>query len=183
MLQTISWKDYFITIGLGTVLYYGWWLFRYYAGWKGRGRKDAVEAGTTGVAAGVGRAAAQVMQEQVAAQERVAAREQAVAAEVVQPELGFPAVVVALPVFLPVVAGNLRNDILRLMDKVRPAEAGEAELLELLRGLLAVDPYPILKGTGFQEEVNALIVREMERYGSIRVDPEVVSGLWVSEVH
>ncbi|HEX3935853.1 MAG TPA: hypothetical protein VHW43_14325, partial [Puia sp.] len=84
---------------------------------------------------------------------------------------------------LPVVAGNLRNDILRLMDKVRPAEAVEAELLELLRGLLAVDPYPILKGKGFQEEINALIVREMERYGSIRVDPEVVSGLWVSEVH
>jgi hypothetical protein len=32
MLQQISWSEYFIFLGLGTVVYYGWWLFRYFPG-------------------------------------------------------------------------------------------------------------------------------------------------------
>lgn len=191
MLQTISWKEYFITIGLGTVLYYGWWLVRYYSGWQGRGRKAAggrvdggskagaaAEEGAMGVVAEVGQTAAiAVAVTAMPVVETEPSVEQA-AVLVAQQELPFPAVVVEQPVFLPVVAGNLRNDILRLMDKVGPAEVGEADLLELVRGLLETDPYPILKGTGFQEEINALIVREMDRYGSISVDPEVVRELW-----
>ena len=45
MLHAISWKEFFITVGLSVVLYYGWWLIRFYPGLRaGRpgaaGRKE-----------------------------------------------------------------------------------------------------------------------------------------------
>src|ERR1700760_2084824 len=43
MLQAISWKDYLTTMGLGLVIYYAWWMIRYYPGWKAsrRGMNEA----------------------------------------------------------------------------------------------------------------------------------------------
>jgi hypothetical protein len=38
MLQTISWGEYLITIGLGLGFYYGWWLVRYYSGMRRQGK-------------------------------------------------------------------------------------------------------------------------------------------------
>jgi hypothetical protein len=42
MLHAISWEEYFTLMGLGLVVYYGWWLVRYYPGLKigGRGKAD-----------------------------------------------------------------------------------------------------------------------------------------------
>jgi hypothetical protein len=209
MLQTISWKDYFITIGLGTVLYYGWWLIRYYPGWQIRqpdppegktAERDAVtekagpiEKTVTG-AVGTNKlqeqqpaGLTQAPQQLRAGQERTLLSPQPAEpsqppqpAEPPQPELPFPAGT-ERPVFLPAIAANCKNDLLRLLEKAWMANATEEECLDLLRYLLTADPYSKLKGTIFQENIDVLIVRELNRHGSILPDPEMIQKLWTTE--
>lgn len=46
MLQTISWKEYLMTVGLVLAVYYGWWVLRYYPGLrKGRDRGRGLDGG------------------------------------------------------------------------------------------------------------------------------------------
>lgn len=167
MLQTISWTAYFITIGLGTALYYGWWLIHYYPGWQKR-QPDPPE----------GKPA-----EKGTAVEKADHLENTVIGAVItskpqeteppQPELPFPH-----PAFLAAIAANCKNDLLRIFEKASMARPSETEWMELLNSLLTADPYPKLKGTIFQENIDALIVRELARYGSIHPTPEAVRELW-----
>ena len=180
MLQTISWSAYFITIGLSTALYYGWWLIRYYPDWQTRQpdppEGKPAEKGTAAVTAGpmektvTGAVTTSEPQGQQQEEPPQALQQQA---EQSQPELPFPH-----PAFLATIAANCKNDLLRVFEKASMAAPSETEWLELLRGLLTADPYPKLNRTIFQENIDALIVREMARYGSIHLAPETVRELW-----
>jgi hypothetical protein len=206
MLQTISWKDYFITIGLGTALYYGWWLIRYYPGWQKR-QPDPPEGKPAEKAPAenrlaleektvIGAVATSNSQEQQQADQLQTPQTpqpqnteesqgpqsrqpdppqgpQPQQPAPPQPELPFPH-----PAFLATTAANCKNDLLRIFEKASMAKPSEREWVELLRSVLTADPYPKLSGTIFQENIDALIVREMARYGSIHLTPEVVRELW-----
>ena len=45
MLQTISWKEFLVTVGLGLAVYYGWWMLRYRGGWKKANMGRRLEGG------------------------------------------------------------------------------------------------------------------------------------------
>jgi hypothetical protein len=172
MLQAISWKEYFILVGLGVGFYYGWWLVRYYPGLSaGRpgvaGQKDgrAQEAGNAGAGKEVVGAAPVMVAEK---EEEGAAR---------QLELPLPAVI-EKPVFLPEVAARLIEEVVRLFGKAKMEGIVEGELIYMLQRLLAKEPNKKLRGTPYEEKMNALLARELERYGSVRPDAEVVKGLW-----
>src|SRR6185312_13679000 len=98
-------------------------------------------------------------------------------AEPPQPELPFPPEA-DHPAFLATIEANCKNDVLRVLEKASMAGVAETELLELLHSLLTSGPYPNLKETILQENVDALIGRELERYGSIHPAPEVIRKLW-----
>ena len=157
MLQSISWNEYMITVGLGIGVYYGWWMVRYYPGWR------RVRQGLP-------------VRNRIPEEGRI--KIMVDEADSAVQELPFPAVVEKTP-FPPVIEANLKTMIVQLMETARAKQYSEQKVLALLRQLLTSDPYPKLKGTGFQEKVNALIFREMGRYGSIQLDPEVVNGLWL----
>lgn len=197
MLQTITWKDYSITVGLLTGLYYGWWLIRYYPGWPkptslaSEGKTTQRDEPAVGVAEP--RETQKVEQTQLPqqfvqveppqpAQPRVQPPAQAEQPqpEAPQPELPFPGEP-AHTAFLATIEANCKNDVLRIVEKASMAGVAEAELLELLHGVLTADPYPTLKGTIHRENVDALVGRELERYGSIRPAPEVIRKLWEVE--
>ncbi|HEV2479687.1 MAG TPA: hypothetical protein VGS79_08475 [Puia sp.] len=185
MLQTISWKDYSITIGLLTGLYYGWWLIRYYPSWQQRSSDSpqGKTAQTDKPAVVIAGPQETQKTEQPQLPQQPAQPQQArpeppkpPQAEPPQPELPFAGT--AQPVFLATIEANLKNDVLRLLEKASMAGAQEPELLELLHSLLTSGPYPKLKGTILQENVDALVGRELERYGSIHPAPEVIRKLW-----
>lgn len=185
MLQAISWKDFSITLGLLTALYYGWWVIRYYPGWQ-KPASDAPEGKT----AQKDKPAVAITQPQEPenAEQQLPEPPQAGQAEPPQPrqpdppqpELPFP-VATAAAAFLATIEANCRNDVLRILEKASMAGVQEPELLGLLQSLLTSDPYPKLKGTILQENVEALIGRELERYGSIHPAPEVIRKLWEVE--
>jgi len=176
MLQTISWNEFLIITGLGAGVYYGWWTVRYYPGWRRRRQAPPVrdripEEGRIKMM--VERKAA-VMENGITGVPAAADRQ---VAESVLQELPFPAVIEKTP-FPPVIEANLKTLIVKFMETAHAKQYSEQKVLALLRELLSRDPYPRLKGTGFQEKVSGLIVGEMGRYGSIQPDPEVVNGLW-----
>ena len=79
---------------------------------------------------------------------------------------------------LAAIEARLTQELISVFIKARMADASEAEVMELLRWQLTADPYPKLIGTAFQGNIEALIVRDLEKYGSIHPDPEVLKGLW-----
>jgi len=180
MLQTISWKDYSITIGLLTGLYYGWWLIRYYPSWQKR-----TSTAPQGKSAQTDKPAVAITEPQKSPQaEPPQLPRQPVQAESLQaekpaeakpqPELPFP----KEATFLATIEAHCKNDVLRVLEKASMAGVAESELLELLHSLLTSGPYPKLKGTILQENVDAIIGRELERYGSIHPALEVIRKLW-----
>ena len=94
-----------------------------------------------------------------------------------QLELPLPAVITKL-VFLPGIAANLGEELHKLLNQCGEELMSEKELTDRLRQLLGNAPYDKLNGSPFQEKIDALIGRELEKYGSIRFDPEVIRGLW-----
>lgn len=187
MLQPISWKDYFIATGLLTGLYYGWWLIRYYPSWQKR--TSAVPQGKSTQTDKSASVIAQTPESPKAEQPQlplqlphaepqpVEATPQSAQAAPPQPELPFPPEEDHAD-FLATIETNCKNEVLRVLEKASMAGVGESELLELLHSLLTADPYPNLKGTILQENVDALVGRELERYGSIHPAPEAIRKLW-----
>jgi hypothetical protein len=55
----------------------------------------------------------------------------------------------------------------------------EAELIFAFQRLLSQEPYGRIRGTSFEEKINAAIVRELERQGSIHFDAAVLRALWL----
>lgn len=178
---------------LGTVFYYGWWLRRYYPSWRQRtpdasegkpAQKDKPVVVDTAPREPKKAEQPQLPQQPIQKeplQVQQAEPPQPLRADTPQskqteephPELPFP----RLP-FPATIEANCKNDVLRMLEKASMAGLKEEEVLELLHSLLTTDPYPTLKGTIHQENVDALIGRELERYGSIHPAPEVIRKLW-----
>lgn len=175
MLQTISWKEYFIVIGLGVLFYYGWWLVRYYPGLS-KGRPGAAGPDNARPRATV----KAVVREEVGGRKNMKeGPETGIPNEPAgkQSELPLPAPI-ERPVFLPEVAARLIDEIMLLIDRARREKIVEGELIYLLQRLLGSEPYRRLPGTVYEEKMNALLAHELERYGSVRPDAEVLKGLW-----
>lgn len=176
-MQTISWKEYFIVVGLGVLFYYGWWLVRYYPG---------LPVGRPGAAGRGDRHAGETEKiKEMEETKEVMGTPETEAKEMRAPEenggkqleLPLPAVI-ERPLFLPEVAARLIEEVMRLTDRAIREQIVEGELTYMLQRLLGSEPYRRLRGTDYEEKMNALLAQELERYGSVRPDAEVVKGLW-----
>ena len=182
-------------MGLGLLVYYGWWLVRFYpsikiggAGKAGQGRQVLPEAAKVGKAGEAGKAVPAVVAAEVIGkpgQAGAAESSPSIELPVVEPtgaatqeELPFPAVV-PKPVFLPELAGNLRNEIQALVLKASETGMVEGELLFAFHQLLTREPFNRLKGTAFEKKISEQIVSDLEKHGPVRVDVAVVSGWWI----
>ncbi len=194
MLHAISWKEYFTLMGLGLLVYYGWWLVRFYpsmkiggAGKAGQGRPVLSEAVKLGKAGEAGKAVPAVVAADVIGKPgQAGAAESSPSNELPvvestgaakQEELPFPADV-PKPVFLPQLAGDLRNEIQALVLKVSETGMVEGELVFAFHQLLTGERYNRLKGTAFEKKISEQIVSDLEKHGPVRVDVEVVTGWW-----
>jgi hypothetical protein len=92
-------------------------------------------------------------------------------------QLPVPAVI-PKPLLLPVLAGDLRNEVQALVLKASETEMVEGELVFAFHQLLTKEPYNRLKGTHFEKKISEQIVSDLERHGPVRVDVVVVSGWW-----
>lgn len=92
--------------------------------------------------------------------------------------VGLPAVP-ERPVLLPLIAGDLTNEVIGLVEKAAESGMVEGELIFSFQRLLTSEPYCRLKGTTFEQRINALIVRELEVHGPMPFDVEQVSGWWI----
>lgn len=195
MLQTISWGEYFTVMGLGFTLYYGWWLVRYYPTLRWGRKGKAESAGPTAAgkpAEKKGKQAAMPTSAEKAgttakgmtgmAGEVIGKPDQAVAAigPATQPiELPLPTpAVIQQPVFLPMLMGDLVNEVRQLIETALTERPKEEELAAAFRQLLAREPYHQLRGTVFEGKIVVRIVRDLEKHGLIAVDAMVVSGWW-----
>jgi hypothetical protein len=224
MLHAISLSEYFSLMGLGLLVYYGWWLVRYFpslrlgSAGKPQGRQvlpekakmvagvvpasataggangKPVQAGAAvsgpskvlpavaGVAevgmAGVTADSAVVVAEEVAPAAGLdSASTAAAAAAITMLELPFPAAV-DKPVLLPVVAGDLWNEVKALVVKASEAEMVEGGLVFAFQQLLKKEPFCRLRGTHFEKKISEQIVAELVKHGPVRVGMDVVSGWW-----
>lgn len=82
------------------------------------------------------------------------------------------------PMFLPELAGDLTNELRRLLERFSEGEMVEGEMLFAVEKLVGRETYCRLKGTLFEEKISVQVVRELEKHGSIHVDAEVVKGWW-----
>jgi hypothetical protein len=167
MLQTISWKEYLLLMGGALVLYYGWWLVRYAAslGW-GLPKRDARES--DGRLAGLYR-----LHEEV----RTQAKDDKTGPAGEGMKEAVPAVIVQPP-SLWALAAALMKEVSGLLERALEEKMVEGELIFALQRLLSAYPHRQLRGTDFQEKISDVIVRELEKMGSIRLDAKVVNGLW-----
>jgi hypothetical protein len=149
---------YFIMVGFGVGLYYGWWLFRFYPGLR-MGRPGA--AGKRGMG-DKGRMRTKDKGMEAAGEKEAAGKEAGVKEAV----------------FLPAVAGELMQKIGVLFKKAKKEEMEEGELLTGLRRLMGDEGYKVLRGTPFEEKVNAMVVRDLENFGSVHAVAEVVGEMW-----
>jgi hypothetical protein len=176
MLHTISWGEFFTVMTLVYGLYYSWWLIRYYPTLRWS-RKGAADRDRMVMPAPV----------KAAVEEVIGKPDQAVAVtgqatQTTDLPLPMPAVI-RKPVFLPMVMGDLMNQVRQLLEKVPELPESEqglpaSELVPPLRELLKREPYPQLRGTVFETKIVELIVRELQRHGPIAVDAMTVKGWW-----
>lgn len=169
MLQAISWKEYIILIVLGLVFYYGWWLVRYYPG------LSKSRAGTGGLKGDPLVEETKDMVKRDVRQEAAVAIEEDTGSK--QLELPLP-VVIDRPVFLPEVAGRLMEELRGIFGKAKEERIVEGDLIYMLQRVLRKEVNKQLRGTAYEEKINALMARELERYGSVRPDAEVLKGFW-----
>ena len=117
-----------------------------------------------------------------AAGEAIGKPDQAVAATgpaTQQMELPLPVpAVVQRPVFLPMIMGDLVQEVWRLVEAAADEGMKEEELVAAFRRLLGGAPYNKLRGTLFEGKIVEQIVRELEKHGLIAVDAMVVSEWW-----
>lgn len=179
MLHTISWGEYFTVMGLGFLLYYGWWLVRFYPtlrwvmpAWLKKLTKKVLGAKVETTAVGIIGVAGEVIGKP---DQAVPAQEQATQQE----ELPLPVpAVIQKPVLMPVLALDLANEVRRLMDSVSDGQLAKPELVSILQRLLSTEPYCTLHGTAFESRIVEQIVGELEKHGLIAVDAMTVSGWW-----
>jgi hypothetical protein len=166
MLQQISWSEYFIFLGLGTVVYYGWWLVRYFPGLPSR-RPGAASLPYT--------PPKNPLPPQLSSSKNQATP--ATVAETIPPivsEHTLPPPSSEKPLLLPQLAAGLTTAITALFQK----PLSEAEILEALHHLLTSDPHRKLKSTPYEEKINALLMRDVQKYSSASLDPAAITGLW-----
>ena len=182
-----------MTAGIG--VYYGWWVVRYYPGLSaGRtglpGRTEQEKAGRkdgdgkdghgqeeAGTGIGQARPVDETSGKKMMGSDKVAGMREEEGGPGKQLALPLPAVI-EKPVFLPEVAGRLIGEVVRMIEKAKREGIVEGELIYMLQRLLAKEPNRRLRETAYEEKINALLSKELERYGSVRPDAEVVKGLW-----
>ena len=188
MLQQISWREYFIWLGLGTVVYYVWWLVRFFPGLSsGRPGEASLKEGKRTRVQPARPDAAEIEDvpstvTNAPAVSTAADLEPAKTTQPIimpQPQRALPAPLPSQsPVFLSQLAGDLALAIKHLVERQSSAEAPDAEFMDRLKRLLTTDPFKKLRSTHYEEKINALLLREWERYGSVPGDPAVITGLW-----
>jgi hypothetical protein len=101
-----------------------------------------------------------------------------VAQEVTGGQSLLPAVV-EKPELLPLVAGDLTNEVIALVELAGQTGMAEGELIFSFQKLLSTERYSRLRGTPFEGRITALIVRELENHGPMPFDVEVVGRWWL----
>ena len=196
MLHAISWKEYFTLVGLGLLVYYGWWLVRFYptlrfggVGKAAQGRQVLPEAPVV-VKGGEGAKTGEAGKTVAAAAGGVIGEPDQAGAAVSSPSNRLPTVaaaeseklpvpaVITKPLLLPVLAGDLRNEVQALVLRASETNMVEGELVFAFHQLLTKEPYNRLRGTHFEKKISEQIVSDLERHGPVRVDVVAVSGWW-----
>jgi len=188
MLESISWKEYWMLVVGAVAFYYGWWAIKYRGGLARRGRKAKASAADNRLTMLYAELSADGMK--VAAARTEPGKEVHIIKE--EPVMQAAAVVdglqepVSVPAvvepesgdFLSVVAAALLKKVAVLLERAAREGMDEEGLAAELGELMRQGPYCRLKGTDYQEKVSDEIVRVLTSFGSIALDAERVRGLW-----
>jgi hypothetical protein len=197
MFQAISWKEYWLMMGVSLVIYYGWWIVKYGGslGWRwmkakvqpsgGRLATLIVEPVSEKTKAEDATTKAVTRSEETRSKEAGSAPEGSISEPgpegsglSAETDGAGPGSEAGPQLFLPMLAGELMKKVTALVERALAEKMGEAEIQDGLRGLLGEAPYCRLRGTAFREKVTEDIVRVMKSLGSMEIDVGVVSGLW-----
>jgi hypothetical protein len=178
MLQQISWSSYFIFLGLGTVVYYGCWLVRFFPGLPSR------RPGATSLKNQIHSNPQTAPSTPATTEDAISTVTTTTTVTTTEPAIPNPQLSLLLPspienpILLPTLAADLVLAIKNLLEKGRSAALTEPEIIESLHQLLTSDTYRKLHSTPYEEKINDLLLREWENYGSAPLDREVITGLW-----
>jgi hypothetical protein len=190
MLHAISWNEYFIVMGLCLVVYYGWWLVRYYSGlklgqWPRADRKDLAIPDAKADKSPLNEMEAEgqpTIESAGETAEAIGEPDQAVPVErqdIIEKELP-PSELGATDqaVLLAKLATELMEKLSELMSEAQVQKKSAGQLIQDLRRLLGREPYCKLRGTPFEEKIGQWIGQEWSKEGAAAPDADVLKGLW-----